>query len=61
MMWQGNFVVVAFANVVDDILDVGGNGTPPIDAFIVGNDVEVVAIVDVVTLGVVVAVIAPSS
>jgi len=61
MLWQGNFIVVAFANVVDDIIDVVGNVAAPSDDFIVVNDAEAVAFVDVVTHGVDVVVVAPST
>jgi len=61
MMWQVFIFFFAFANVADDILDVAGNIVAPSDDFIVVNHVEAVAAVDIVTPGVVVTGVAPST
>jgi len=59
MLCQGNYVVVAFANDANDILDVVGNVVAPCADLSVVNDVEAVVVVDDVTLGVYVVGVAP--
>ena len=61
MLWQGNYVVVAFANVADAILNVVSNVAAPSADFSVVNDAEAVSFVDDVTHGVDVARVAPSN
>ena len=55
MMWQGTYVVVAFANAANDIFDVVGNVAASCADFSVVNDVGAVAVVDDFTPGVDVA------